>query len=211
MKSIFFAVLILMMVGSIFSKEPTNLIYRPGNDSLVLVSTDGATPHERGTARLTCEGECLVLTAEFTDSDIGNQAVQNNEKTWETGDVCEFFFQPAGRIDYYEFHVTPNGYTLQLHIPDVTLLRKIPFEEKIFESGFKTSATVLDGRWTARMEIPLEVLGNAAFEGSRFAVCRYNYNKDRKEPELSSAPCLRDGFHAPESWYVIVSKTETER
>ena len=56
----------------------------------------------------------------FHDSDIFNTAKVNNERTWTTGDVCEFFIQPAGQDDYFEFHVTPEGITLQLHLPPVS-------------------------------------------------------------------------------------------
>ncbi|MDO5582420.1 MAG: hypothetical protein Q4G69_14955 [Planctomycetia bacterium] len=181
----------------------SNPPYKPG-DTLKMYKRDGSAPVEPGTAQLICDGENLIITADFTDSDIGNSAVKNNEKTWTTGDVCEFFFQPVGREDYYEFHVTPNGITLQLHIPKLELLRVLPFEEKLFESGFKSEAKVEKGHWTAKMIIPLSSLGkNVKFEGSLFAVCRYNYNKNWDGPEQTSSTPLPTSFHSPSEWHKI--------
>ncbi len=192
-----------MVFGSV-SANAANPIYRPG-DVMTMKSQKGKPVQEGGNATLICKDKTLVLTVDFIDSDIGNSAVKHNEKTWTTGDVCEFFFQPAGRKDYYEFHVTPNNITLQLHIPSVEQLRVLPFESKIFESNFKYNAKIEKGHWTVRMEIPLSVLGdNAKFNGSLFAVCRYNYNKKWEEPELSSSTPLPDGFHCPTLWHKIV-------
>lgn len=203
MKTLFLAFVIFGLLVS--SKSGSNPEYKPG-DMLKIFKKDGSAPNEPGKAQLICEDGNLILTADFIDSDIGNSATKNNEKTWKTGDVCEFFFQPAGREDYYEFHVTPNGITLQLHIPKVELLRVVPFEEQIFESGFKSEAKIEDGHWTAKMIIPLSALGkNARFEGSLFAVCRYNYNKGWDGPEQTSSTPLPTSFHSPGEWHRISS------
>lgn len=90
---------------------------------------------EGGCAALTAEKDSFRIHALFHDSDIFNTAKVNNERTWTTGDVCEFFIQPAGQDDYFEFHVTPEGITLQLHLPPVSRMGSIPFEKQIFESG----------------------------------------------------------------------------
>ena len=51
---------------------------------------------EEGCAALTAEKDSFRIHALFHDSDIFNTAKVNNERTWTTGDVCEFFIQPAG-------------------------------------------------------------------------------------------------------------------
>ena len=184
-------------------KAVSNLDYTLGSP-LTLQQREGKPTVESGKATLSFDGKNIVLIADLTDSDIGNSATHNNERTWTTGDVIEFFFQPAGRKDYYEFHVTPNNITLQLHIPSVEELRKTPFEDKFFESHFKTKVKVENGRWTARMEIPAASLGgNVQMTGCRFAVCRYNYNKKWSEPELTSSTPLPTSFHSPDEWHVI--------
>lgn len=206
MKTIIIMLAIFGLIASV--KSESNPLYKPGNP-LTLNKKDGSVPKESGKAKLICDGKNLILTADFTDSDIGNSAVKNNEKTWKTGDVCEFFFQPAGREDYYEFHVTPNGITLQLHIPKVELLRIVPFEKQIFESNFKSEAKIENGHWTSKMIIPLSALGeNAQFENGRFAVCRYNYNKNWDEPEHTCTTPLPDGFHSPDKWHRISSNAK---
>lgn len=198
-------VLIMFFLGSILGVAMAS-DYRHG-DELTLLQKDGAKTREPGKAQLTFDGESLILIAELIDSHIANSADQHNVKTWTTGDVLEFFFQPAGRTDYYEFHVTPNGKTLQLHIPSVDQLRVVPFEEQIFESNFQSEAKIESGRWTAKMVIPLAALGEgAAFDKGKFAVCRYNYNPSWPEPELSSSTPLPKSFHSPAEWHVVRSK-----
>ena len=201
MKQLFLILTFLATTASF--AQGANSEYRLG-DELTLRGRTGIAAVESGRAWLTCDGTNLILTADLTDSDIGNSATANNEKTWLTGDACEFFFQPAGREDYYEIHVTPNHKTLQLHLMSVKRLGKVPFESQLFESGFKSEAKVEKGRWTVRMEIPLKSLGdNVQVAGSLFAVCRYNYNKPSKEPELTSSTPLPKSFHSPSEWHKI--------
>lgn len=166
---------------------------------------NGEPAREPGIAVLKSDDETLFVTAVMTDSDIFNRAEKHNEETWKTGDALEFFFQPKGRLDYYELHVTPNLKTLQLHIPRVELLRTTPFEDKFFESGFKYSVDIQDGQWIGRMEIPLAALGNAKLIGSRFTISRYNYNKQWGDtPEMSTISLFANGtFHSPDEWFTI--------
>lgn len=180
------------------------LSYKLGQ-AKALTHLDGTAPRESGIAVLQCDGKTLTVTAVLEDSDIFNTAEKENERTWTTGDALEFFFQPARREDYFEFHVTPpNARTLQLHIPSVEKLRIVPFEEQIFESGMKGRVEVLDGEWKARMEIPLSALGNVTLAGSRFTICRYNYWQNEEEPELTSITDFMHGtFHSPNEWFTI--------
>ena len=172
--------------------------------ALVMNRMNGEPAEESGIAVLKRDGEKLVVTAAMTDSDIFNTAQKKNERTWTTGDALEFFFQPAGREDYFELHVTPNEQTLELHIPGVEQLRIIPFEKQFFDSGFKYSAEVLDGQWKARMEIPFSAFGISEVKGARFTICRYNWNKKWEEPELTTISLFTNGtFHSPDEWFTI--------
>ena len=143
------------------------------------------------------------------DSDIFNTAKVNNERTWTTGDVCEFFIQPAGQDDYFEFHVTPEGITLQLHLPPVSRMGSVPFEKQIFESGMTHRVQVRreENYWYAVMCIPFAGMRITEKEawGSRFAVCRYNYSHGQEKPEMSSTAYFPDtGFHNPSRWHRLV-------
>ena len=142
---------------------------------------------ENGCAALVIEDNCYHLYALFSDSDIFNDAKQDNDKTWRTGDVCEFFVQPGEHDDYFEFHATPDNIRLQLHLPPIARRGSIPFEQQIFDSGLKTSVRVDRARnlWYIEMTVPFAGLGitHAQAENSRFSVCRYNYTYGVENPE----------------------------
>ena len=167
-------------------------------------TTDGATTDGATTNGCRFDGPTLILIADMTDSDIYNTAERNNVKTWLTGDVLEFFFQPPGRADYYEFHVTPTGKTLQLHMPTEQAAFNIPFEDKICETGFRHSVEVEQGLWRVRMEIPLSALNCQTAAGARFIVCRQNYSHAWTEPDISVTSPLKGSVHSPDEWLRIV-------
>lgn len=163
---------------------------------------------ESGCGTLVLEDEAFHVYAFFSDRDIYNVARKDNERTWETGDVCEFFLQPYGKDDYFEFHVTPDNITLQLHLPPVEKQGSIPFEKQIFNSGLKTKTEVnrLKNYWYSEMTIPftgLEITKKQV-ANSRFAICRYNYSHQWEKPEISSTAYFqKGGFHDPTSWHKL--------
>lgn len=164
---------------------------------------DGGIPHEKCVALLGLDGDVIVLRTAAYDSAARNLASSDNVKTWELGDAVEMFLQPAGREDYYEFHVTPEGIRLQLRLQDYMTHRQVEFEDKIAELGLKVRSKVENGGvWISEMRVPLESLGIDSTAGMRYAVCRYNYGLDGLEPELScSFPATEDlGFHNPPAW-----------
>jgi len=191
----------------VYNPEPS---YVPGTIlPFASYKNPDAEPAERGRAVLNVEDNAFHVSAVLEDSDIFNTAKQNNEKTWTTGDVLEFFIQPAGRKDYYELHVTPEQITLQLHIPVTERSRKIEFEDCICDIGIigKVRKDVPANRWTAEMIVPFSGIGvtGTELDGSRFAICRYNYNKKWEEPEISSTRFFPKGtFHCPPEWHVLV-------
>ena len=72
-----------------------------------------AYPAEKGSALVGAAEEGLSFYACFTDSDIFSNATADNQRMWTLGDVAEFFVKPgAERSDYWEIHVTPNGYLM---------------------------------------------------------------------------------------------------
>jgi len=169
---------------------------------------DGTPAKEAGRAALLIDADAFHVYAYFEDSDIYNTATKNNERTWQTGDALEFFVQSSVHKDYYEFHLTPNNITLQLHLPPVEKKGTIPFEEQIFESGIKTSVKVCpeENYWQGEIIVPFAGLNmtKEMVTGSRFAICRYNYSHSWQDPDISSTALFPDsGFHNPARWHEI--------
>lgn len=164
----------------------------------------GGDTQEACVALLAQEDGALVVRASAFDSHLHNTAVADNEQTWALGDVIEFFVQAAGRDDYYEFHVTPSGIRLQLHLDHYLRLRDSTFESKIRDCGLRVRSRTDGSVWSSEMRIPLSEMGFQTLDGLRFAVCRYNYGTSG-EPVLSSFPVLDDshGFHNPPAWHVL--------
>lgn len=173
------------------------------SDPISLTHKDGSPALEPASAQLACDGKQLVFIAKMTDSDIRNSAEANNVKTWLTGDVIELFFQPPGREDYYEFHVTPEGRTLQLHLPNGPRALTDPFESMICETGFRSSAQIGNGWWTVRMEVPLAALRTSVAAGGRFIAARHNYNRQWPKPDVTVSAPLAGTIHHPEEWPIL--------
>lgn len=161
---------------------------------------EGGEPFEKCVAVLGASGDEIVVRAAAYDSHTQNKAVVDNEKTWLLGDVVEFFIQPPGQEDYYEFHVTPEGRRLQLHLMDYRTFREFSFESKCCDTGLRVQSNVSGNIWISEMRIPLSALGISGVSGVRFAICRYNYGA-AGEPEMSSTMSDRElGFHNPPKW-----------
>ena len=109
---------------------------------------------------------------------------------WTLGDVAEFFVKPGGeRSDYWEIHVTPNGYLMDLHIPDRDRFteREVTWEEVLApDSGTLRRVWRLEDRWAVEVRIPWKAFGLDSAPGPgtewSFAVCRYNYNRRPGKP-----------------------------
>ena len=161
-------------------------------------------PHEAGTARVGAAAEGLAFHVELQDSDIFSQATADQQKMWTLGDVAELFIKPgADRPDYWEIHVTPNDFLMDIRIPDRErfMAGEITWDEVIaLTSGTRKRVVVADGSWTVEAVVPWQAFGmdQAPRAGTvwQFAVCRYNCNGGLENPELSStAPFTKAGFH----------------
>ena len=169
---------------------------------------DGMPPKENGVATILVEEDTLHILGLFRDSDIGNRARNDNEKTWETGDVMECFIQIPGHEDYFEFHVTPEKRKLQLHLSSALRRAEQTFEEKLCETGLRVAACAEPDRnfWSGELEIPFAGIGLTKEQrnGLAFAICRYNYNAGCPKPEISSTVAFSgETFHAPEQWHIL--------
>lgn len=172
-------------------------------------------PLEAGGAVLWRENDNLHVLGIFEDSDVFNTAVEKNERTWCTGDVLEFFVKPPSEDKhYFEVHLTPDGITLELRIPSVEKLGKVPFESQFFDSGMKGDTGRFDAcglkGWWGHLVLPGQgiEIKNGDFTGTIFSVCRYNYNQDWEKgtkPETSTISFLPSGgFHQPACWCCLV-------
>ena len=183
--------------------------YIPGTVLPLISYTDPAKePEERGRAMLEIEDSALRFSFLLQDSDIFNTARKNNERTWTTGDAAECFFQVEGHRDYYEFHATPEGYSLQLHLDSEETRQNFTFEQEICEIGVQVSASIDEKAklWTAELILPFRQIGlnKSLLNGSRFVCSRYNYTHGVEKPECSSTRYFPKGsFHSPADWHII--------
>jgi hypothetical protein len=172
-----------------------------------------ALPEEVGTAYVGAAAEGLSFYVLFEDSDIFSTARADNQQMWTLGDVAEFFVKPGvERPDYWEIHVTPNSYVMDIYIPDRQRFMggEIKWEEVLAaSSGVHKRVQVSEGRWAVEAVIPwqaFKVEGKpAAGTVWQFAVCRYNYNGGLNNPEHSSTAAFSElGFHRYEEFADLV-------
>lgn len=167
---------------------------------------DWGEPAEPCMAVVGVDGGDLVVASAAVDSHLRNSATADNQNTWELGDVMELFVQVPGREDYYEFHATPEGRRLQLHLPDFRTLHRASLAERYCDCALAVKNAVRDGVWLCQMRVPLARIDAAAAEGLRYAVCRYNYGLSGK-PELSTTMTdASRGFHNPPNWLALGRK-----
>lgn len=162
-----------------------------------------------GMARFSWSDGVLRLEARFLGPAPKSGATGHSQRLWELGDVAELFVQKLGEESYREFQVSPNGFTLALHYPDLGGVAAVRSGSKKLED-FLTgeipsieSSTTPKG-WDASLKIPLP-----ASPGERFRVscCRYHY-ADREcggAPVISStSPHPVRDFHRPGDWREFV-------
>ncbi len=166
-------------------------------------------PREAGVARIGASSKGLSVHVRYEDSDIFSTATANQQRMWQLGDVVEVFVKPGlDRTDYWEVHVTPNAFLMDLHIPSRPGMQtgEHTWEEIIApESGTTYRTKVGDGWWSAELTIPWSAfdVDGVPMAGTvwQVAVCRYNYNGGLEDPELSStAPLTERSFHRYEDY-----------
>lgn len=167
-------------------------------------------PEEKGIAFLGKGDQSVYVFGYFEDSDVFNTATGKNTQIWKTGDVMEFLFQPPECKRYYELHLTPRNVTFEVRIPGTAKSGNSAFKSPLYDFGLFSHAEEFDlpeGKgWLGLMKIPFDRLGitEDEYENSRFAVCRYNYNRKWSRPEISSTVIFPEGgFHQPELWHEI--------
>ena len=174
-------------------------------------------PSEAGRAYVGVTEQGVSLYAHLGDGDIFSHATADGQPMPALGDVVEFFVKPGvGRSDYWEIHVTPNDFLLDIHVPDRVQISRgggITWEqvEPFTAPSSQTTRRVVvkDGSWAVEITVPWSAFGldssPASGEVWQFAVCRFNYTGGLDNPELSStAPITELNFHRFEEYTDLV-------
>ncbi len=160
-------------------------------------------------AKLLWDVDALYFFADMDDGDLFADIVEKDGDTWNN-DVFELFFKPAvEKKGYFEFQVNAIGTTFDLFVPvkpdrETYLASKkdnFTWQSKVTRRGTLNDRDDRDQGWTVEGRIPwLDFLQAGARpkpnETWRFALCRYDYDKQWKQPSLSTCAPLTDiNFH----------------
>lgn len=165
----------------------------------------------RGWARIRWDQAGLLYEACFLQSSPANRARGLNERTWEMGDIAEFFLQETATGRYLELHVTPENQRLQLVWPLGGLDRFRAGTARLEDflvtdpHWVRSAAVVRADHWTASAFVPFACLGLGGGEklpALRTAVCRYDRSLG---PELlsSTARLSEPNYHRHGEWAAL--------
>lgn len=162
----------------------------------------GDLPGQPTAALMRAEDSGIRLAALMRAANPKNSADADNQRTWLSGDALELFLQETGRPDYYEFHSTPEGIRLQLHLPDHITFRNIPYERRICDAGLRVFNRIDQARklWYCEMFVPYAGFMTGAAQTFRFGLGRYDYEDDPEKPAISCWPFMKETFHTPDAW-----------
>lgn len=167
-------------------------------------------------AKLLWDRDHLYVAAEMADADLFADVAEHDGQTWDN-DVFEVFLKPA--VDspaYYEFQVNAANTQFDCFIPRRGHMRRF---RKMHEFGIVSAVRLRgtldewsdrDEGWSVEMRIPWEGFRHtggrpAAGDEWRFALCRYDFDVAREQPELStSAPLSKCNFHLHEDYAPLV-------
>jgi hypothetical protein len=162
----------------------------------------------RGWGRIRWDEFGLHFEACFLQRAPSNRATGLNQRTWEMGDIAEFFLQETATGRYLELHVTPENQRLQLVWPLGGLDRFRAGAARLDDflvtdpHWVRSAAQVQLDHWTASAHVPFAGLGLKASEqlpALRAAVCRYDRSLG---PELlsSTARLTEPNYHRHSEW-----------
>lgn len=155
-----------------------------------------------GRVRFGWRPDALWLHAEL-DGHGATKAQRDGEDMWLLGDVLELFVAHADAPDYRELHITPNGYTLQLHFPDSNAVQVVHAKNEETGShfysadcGWRALAQNDADRWQVLASVPLALEAGAQLH---LACGRYDYGSG--EAIISNtAPLEKADFHRRADW-----------
>jgi glucose/arabinose dehydrogenase len=175
---------------------------------------DGARPKAATRAKLLWDREYLYFFADMDDADLFADVAGHDGRTWDN-DVFELFFRPAAdKPGYFEFQVNALGTVFDCFFPKPGRGSKAAGEfhldAKVKLRGTLNRRDDVDRGWAVEGRIPwadfLRAGGRPELgETWRFALCRYDYDRRRKGPELSTVAPIRERkqpgfFHQTEDY-----------
>ena len=169
-------------------------------------------------ARLLWDREYLYFTAEMEDTDLFADVTEHDGDTWDN-DVFELFIRPTPeKPGYYEFQVNAANTKFDCFFPkqnfdDFAKRKKIGdfhIDSKVKLRGTLNKRDDTDQGWTVEGRIPWTDFvrtGGRPEPGEtwRMNLCRYDYHKDWKGPELSCVAPIKEKkipswFHQTEDY-----------
>jgi hypothetical protein len=166
-----------------------------------------------GAVALAHDGDELIIYAELFDADIFNPVREHGAHAYQRGDVFEIFLRAEGEGNYFEHHITPDNYTLQLSFPSLTAFAENCSADPDWAKPFATSLSVPSrvfvqpemSLWRLLAIVPLHSIATNREQGLsspwRFSICRYDHTHGREKPALSSTTPYRfANFHHHEAW-----------
>ncbi|MDY3556709.1 PQQ-dependent sugar dehydrogenase [Gemmata sp. JC717] len=150
------------------------------------------------TAKLLWDREYIYFHADMEDSDLFADITEHDGGLWKN-DVFELFLRPdAEKLGYYEFQVNAAGARFDAFYPKYDLDRlgahakagTFGLEAKVKLRGTLNARDDADKGWSVEGRIPwgdfLRTGGRpVAGEKWKLNLCRFDYNADWAEPELS--------------------------
>jgi hypothetical protein len=154
----------------------------------------------------------LIIYAEMADVDIFNPVREHGAHAYQRGDAFEIFLRAEGAENYFEHHITPANFTLQLSFPTLTAFGEHcsadPDWAKPLMTAIPVPSRVLAQpeieTWRVLAIVPLALIVPARKtvpKEWRFSFCRYDHTHGREKPVLSSTTPYRfANFHHQEMW-----------
>ncbi|MFO0822792.1 MAG: carbohydrate-binding family 9-like protein [Gemmataceae bacterium] len=157
----------------------------------------------RTTAKLLWDRDYLYFFADMEDSDLFADVTEHDGELWNN-DVFELFFRPdAEKLGYYEFQVNAAGAKFDAFYPKYDIDKivenskkgKFHIDAKVKLQGkLRTKADAKRDEatkgWSVEGRIPWTDFSRTGGRPSigetwKMNLCRFDYNKEWKEPELS--------------------------
>ncbi len=160
------------------------------------------------TAKLLWDRQYLYFAADMEDTDLFADVKEHDGDLWNN-DVFELFFRPdAGKPGYYEFQVNAAGAVFDAFYPkrDFDKIReqlkvgKFNIDVKVKLRGELNKRDGKDKGWGVEGRMPWTDFARtggrpAIAETWKLNLCRFDYNKEWKAPELSCiAPIKKKMF-----------------
>ena len=158
-----------------------------------------------GNASIAWNEGILTVCLDFKDDEVITTAEADQQRLWEHGDVAELFVQKVGEYAYDEYQVSPNGFTLALHYPDLSGVASVRSGARMIDdffarNPFEATAVKTESGWRAQFRIPLSLTPGDRF---RISCCRYDAAKGRAPIISSTSPHPVRDFHRPQEWTEI--------